>query len=69
LRVSCGLFNFGVAIDIPFPFYLQDGATAADHAPETQNHMSSFLYRRPKIAQTVCSQGLSITDAFDICER
>jgi hypothetical protein len=56
-------------IDIPFPFYLQDGATAADHALEIQNNMSSFLYRRPKIAQSVFSKGLSISDAFDICER
>jgi hypothetical protein len=56
-------------IDIPFPFYLQDGATATDHAPAILNDMSNFLYRRPKIAQTVGSQGLSFTDALDICER
>jgi hypothetical protein len=38
LRVSRGLFDFGVVIDIPFPFYLQDGAIVADHPPETQSN-------------------------------
>jgi hypothetical protein len=69
LRVSRGLFDFGVAIDIPFPSSLQDGATAADHAPETRTTCLVFCTDPSKIAQSVFSQGLSITDDFVTCER